>query len=316
MWTKVLGKLNAFSLIPNPFNTHNLSQVQSDKILFDAIQKAQHEGTGLMIARLGAAEHDAIMSTLLYQTKIINNLNTPYQKLCNNAGFFPKHLTTKHDIYMYIKKFTDCYIQSMSNCDILGVWSGVLGFEKYLVNSFCQSNCLYTRMGYIAPSIHSPIPFTYALKDAKVLVIHPFAKSIEAQYQNRQKLFKNDRVLPCFTLRTLKAIQTAGDEVDDRFTNWFEALDWMSEEVSKIDFDIALLGCGAYGFPLASKIKNMGKIAIHFGGNLQLLFGIKGRRWEIEQPQIGKEFFNEYWIYPSQEEKIKNFSKIEGGCYW
>ena len=42
----------------------------------------------------------------------------------------------------------------------------------------------------------------------------------------------------------------------------------MSEEIAKIDFDIALIACGAYGFPLASRIKNMGKIAIHCGGPL------------------------------------------------
>ena len=44
----------------------------------------------------------------------------------------------------------------------------------------------------------------------------------------------------------------------------------------KFDFDVALIGCGAYGFPLAAKLKTAGKQAIHLGGVLQALFGIKG----------------------------------------
>lgn len=49
----------------------------------------------------------------------------------------------------------------------------------------------------------------------------------------------------------------------------------MKDEIDKQDYDIALIGCGAYGFPLAAHIKRSGKKAIHLGGALQLLFGIK-----------------------------------------
>jgi threonine dehydrogenase-like Zn-dependent dehydrogenase len=39
----------------------------------------------------------------------------------------------------------------------------------------------------------------------------------------------------------------------------------MIDEIGKIDFDVAILGCGAYGLPLAAAIKGMGKQAIHLG---------------------------------------------------
>ena len=45
-------------------------------------------------------------------------------------------------------------------------------------------------------------------------------------------------------------------------------------------FDVAIIGCGAYGMPLAAMLKQAGKQAIHLGGATQLLFGIKGKRWE------------------------------------
>ena len=55
------------------------------------------------------------------------------------------------------------------------------------------------------------------------------------------------------------------------------ALNYMFDEAMKKNFDVAIIGCGAYGFPLAAKLKQAGKIVIHLGGATQLLFGIIGR---------------------------------------
>ena len=80
-------------------------------------------------------------------------------------------------------------------------------------------------------------------------------------------------------MKLIKAPQTLpGDSYS--FSNWFETLDALTEETYKLDFDIALIGCGAYGFPLASRIKNLGKKSIHLGGATQVMFGIKGKRWD------------------------------------
>lgn len=95
-------------------------------------------------------------------------------------------------------------------------------------------------------------------------------------------MFDNPDILPEFELKTLKAVQTLAGEKEDRFKTWFEALNYMYTEAMKIDFDIAIIGCGAYGMPLASMLKEAGKKAIHMGGVTQILFGIKGKRWEEE----------------------------------
>ena len=84
---------------------------------------------------------------------------------------------------------------------------------------------------------------------------------------------------------------------------------------SKIEFDVAIIGCGAYGFPLAAEIKRMGKIAIHMGGATQLLFGIRGKRWD-DWVGVYKKMVNEYWVRPSEEEKISEGYKIENNFYW
>ena len=82
----------------------------------------------------------------------------------------------------------------------------------------------------------------------------------------------------------------------------------------KIDFDVALIGCGAYGFQLACRIKQMGKIAIHMGGSLQTLFGITGKRWENNKYM--QSLLNDYWVYPKESDRPKGLEKVEGGCYW
>jgi hypothetical protein len=107
----------------------------------------------------------------------------------------------------------------------------------------------------------SKIPWTKALEGKKVLVVHPFATTIEKQYIKRELLFK-DNLLPEFELQTIKAVQSiAGSPT--QFTDWFVALDYIKTEIDKHDYDICLIGCGAYGFPLAAHVKRTGKKALY-----------------------------------------------------
>ena len=76
----------------------------------------------------------------------------------------------------------------------------------------------------------------------------------------------------------------------------------------------SVIGCGAYGFPLASKLKRAGRQAIHLGGATQLLFGIRGQRWEAKEEY--KDIINENWRRPLKSERPEGAGKIEGSCYW
>lgn len=153
------------------------------------------------------------------------------------------------------------------------------------------------------------------LEGKKVLVIHPFIESIQSQYKNRKKIFDDYQVLSDFELILYKPVQSiAGNYKELPYDDWFDALENMKNEISKIDFDIAIIGCGAYGMPLAYYVKKMGKKAVHLGGATQLLFGIIGKRWE-EEYNLG-DLTNKYWVRPKLSEKPKNFDRIENGCYW
>jgi len=166
----------------------------------------------------------------------------------------------------------------------------------------------------IEPYFHDT-PWSGELKGRKVLVVHPFAKLIEEQYHNKRLLlFPGKNVLPECELKTLQAVQTAAKERDSRFSSWFEALDWMEQQALASGCDVILIGCGAYGFPLAARLKRLGKQTIHLGGALQLLFGIKGKRWDA-WPETSA-FYNEHWIRATGAERPAKADLIEGSCYW
>ena len=92
----------------------------------------------------------------------------------------------------------------------------------------------------------------------------------------------------------------------------------LEDEVSAVfarkPFHVALIGCGAASIPLAVKVKNLNAIGIHLGGALQILFGIKGRRWE-KLPGFNQ-LFNEHWVRPLPEETPEVADKVDNGGYW
>lgn len=236
----------------------------------------------------------------------------PYNvKLMGNAGFF-------HSSPDDLKRFCELIINDSKHIDLLGSW---VQNERILADVL--ANTIKTRLTYLEPYF-SKNPWTSALKGKKVLVVHPFARSIQEQYNRRELLFENKEVLPEFaSLKIIPAVQSIG-AADPRFKDWFDALEWMKQEVDKSDYDVCIIGCGAYGFPLAAHVKRQGKKAVHLGGALQLLFGIKGNRWEREdygvpagfKPGQYKSLPNEYWIRPHADERPAAASNVEGACYW
>ena len=88
----------------------------------------------------------------------------------------------------------------------------------------------------------------------------------------------------------------------------------MRDQIAKTEFDVAILGCGAYGFPLAAHVKRLGKQSVHLGGATQILFGIKGRRWDTHDVISG--LYNDYWVRPLPSETPAGHQSVEEGCYW
>lgn len=222
-------------------------------------------------------------------------------RMRNNAGFFP----ISDDA---LDAYGSMMLDISHNIDILGSWRP----EESKLSSYL-SDAVKISLRDIEPYYHKD-PWTEALKDRKVLVVHPFEESINRQYAKREQLFSDPRILPEFELKTLKAVQSIAEQ-QVPFNSWFEALQWMCDAISQVDFDVAIVGAGAYGLPLASFIKTkLEKKAIHMGGAVQILFGIKGKRWD--NGPFFQQLYNEHWVRPLRSEIPEKSAVVESGCYW
>ena len=218
------------------------------------------------------------------------------------SGVFPTDDDT-------LRRFCELYVSCARQADLLALWD--VGAERQVIRG-CQ-NTRFTRLRALEPYYHEK-PWSAALAGKKVLVVHPFKDSILRQYQKRDQLFPGRDILPAFkTLTVVQAVQgLAGQETG--YASWFDALAEMQRRMDEADYEVAIIGAGAYGLPLAAHAKATGHIAVQMSGATQLLFGIKGKRWD-DHPVIGK-LYNDAWVRPQSAEQPAAKEKVEGGSYW
>lgn len=297
----------------------------------DKIYELLSSGKPCMIARFGTTEINCINNYLTvhseksffrkYWEYITGNTHTPwwntehFHTMNIYSGIFPESLEIA-------ERFSERYLQDIPEIDMLAC-------HQYYENFMpLRDDVQRIQLEMLYPFFVDR-PWTRILKEKKVLVIHPFEESIKTQYAKRKVLFDNPDILPDFNLITMRAVQTVAGNKSE-FADWFEALAYMEQQMEEIDFDIAIIGCGAYGLPLAAHAKRLGKQAIHLAGGTQLLFGIIGNRWTGHYKEMGiwhylpgkdinidyTPLFNDNWIYPLKCDTPNNTKAVENSCYW
>ena len=271
-------------------------------------------GTPTSAAKMGMVEAMSVYHYLLRKEK---GHKTEYQGIGQlmfiNAGIFPPTVES-------FDQFNETYLSYFSDLDLFGMW--IWGpepcgeYEKLVYDEYTTNASLCFGGDWMPFFLdEGEEPWTAKLKGKKVLVISPFAATIAEQYKKREKIWEsNPDVLPAFDLETIKCPLSAGIS-DSPFADWTEGLHAMEDIMDKTDFDVCFVGAGAWGLPLAVHARRLGKIGIHGGGDTQLLFGIKGKRWD-DNPAMSKKLYNEHWVRPSKSESPTNRKFIEDGCYW
>ena len=280
-------------------------KIYADEEAQDKVLEVLKRGNPCLIARFGGTEYSVFEQWLEIQSGKRKDYSDKIRhNIAEQAGFFP----TKSD---KMNLFAQKLAEVVGHADIMAVW--FIRNEEQIMDRFCPQ-AEFIRLLSLEPILYQN-PWSQYLKGKKVLVVHPFVKSIEQQYAKRHLLFENEKVLPDFELKTIKAVQSIADAKSHLpFADWFEALEHMKKQIAETDFDIAIIGAGAYGIFLADYCKQLGKQAIHLAGATQMLFGIMGQRW-LENPNF-QHIFNQYWVRPLEEEKPQGAEKVERGCYW
>ena len=295
------------------FDWRGLKCSEETTLLTNAISS----GKPLFIGRFGATElkyflrYLAVNKQLTYPPSLFGSIFRG-QPICwpitaksgplqTGAGVFPYNQQT-------LDYFGEKYLEAVKQLDILLSWQrdeSYLWKEKILPYGVKQVNFRIVEKPFRCEN-----PWTNCLEGKKILVVSPFAQLILEQVENIDKLYTKPLFKNC-SIDTLMAVESLGENAKYcKYESWKDAIEAMKEDISKRVFDIAMLGCGAYAFPLAAFVKKLGKTAITTCGSTQLYFGIYGTRWE-KLPER-----NEYWRRPDSRFRPKGSEKVENGCYW
>jgi hypothetical protein len=281
-------------------------------LLADALQNK----SSLLIGKIGTIECN-ILYMLNLQTGIQPHLEFR-DVLEINAGVFPNDYSS---VEHWAKEFGSAIMSA--NCLATGWYEHTKQQEDSLFR-------LWGWKGHQVP-LRALEPYyadeeerwTSLLEGQRVCVVTSFSESARKQVEKGEERvwpMKKGSVWPSSVewswvqtgYSPRLALGRAGWEESPE--DWSEAVSWVVAEVLKTEARIVLIGCGALGMLIGARLKQKGKICIVLGGALQVLFGIKGRRWENHS--IISKFWNSEWVWPSTEETPRGSEGVEKSCYW
>lgn len=138
-------------------------------------------GQPFLVARYGSTEATILYKALGVECEAIKNIKDKYfNALMELSGFFPNDKTL-------IPRWVEIMKDTSAQVDILCYWEA--GYQEYMVDKYCPDNLQLTELDNLQPFFVEH-PWTKALKGKTVLVIHPFAETIERQYKKRANMGK------------------------------------------------------------------------------------------------------------------------------
>ena len=287
-----------------------LAQLMSAQATNQAMTEFIRSPEPALIGRMGGTE-TVVCWHYLQRAAFILRINLPYDDHMRMNASIQAGITPNDDKSLDL--FSSTYLASIQHADVMGVWDARGMYE--IVDRLGAIGLKYTGLASLEPwdSLGlGQIPWTQALAGKSVLVVHPFAASIEAQYARRRKIKTISSILPDMNLSTLVPPVTFAGSENGR--SWQDNYRDLCAKVGRIPFDVAIIGCGAYGLPLGAFVKQMGRKAVHLGGATQLLFGIRGKRWD-DYANFAH-LMDETWVRPMPAETPQGAQKVEEACYW
>jgi len=287
-----------------------LSRDKSSSLKFTYFSNSILESSKpIFLSRLGFTESRVIGSVLDCYDPNVENDAALYSGVYPGSPLTSLALANEH-------------LTALASVNILGLWpvpylNLSLSFSRY-AGLFVPVDDLIPINTVVNQNFFYPV-----LKCKRVLVITPFADTVAYNYHNKLKIPFLNQYLPDFG--DLQIIRSPYGSFSCRSTDhslllsgsWLENLSKLKSSIAESTFDIAILGCGAYGLPLGCYIKNtLNKSVLHLGGSLQLLFGIRGRRWCNEARYKHLFHIVSSWSTPLRSDLPKNPQLVENGCYF
>jgi len=232
----------------------------------------------------------------------------------SQAGIFP----SEPSFYL---KYNNYYVESVKNLDGLGlILNPVMTPE--IIRFYNLTNRLTYYMDLIPdrsiPSNQNNCYLQY-FEGKKMLIVCPFADFLKERAT--KEIFEgvwSKTGKKWFYPQSVDSLEFPygfASETYRKYPTALELFEYIANEVEKKDFDIALIAAAGLTIPIAVHVKRLGKIGISFGGDLQLFFGVMGKRWR-EQELWRKEHFNDWWIDMPAKYRPKKYEICDSGAYW
>lgn len=286
--------------------------IEAASFIFSGISAALKHKKGFLVGRNGTIEMEILLQKHFQNTFFQQQLLI----LERNAGVFP---ATANSAHQWIRATEE----AIRNTDLLvaGWYAPIANEERQYIKTLGKNGPylpLRALEPYYVPYEHQWSRFFLY---RKVAIVSSFANFAVDQSKHANLLWpdRHDSLLPeadYIAIETGYAPSLAQGRAawPSSIDSWQEAVDSVVKQVVDSGAEIVLIGCGGLGMIIGHRLKELGKVCIVMGGAIQVLFGIKGKRWETHS--VISRFWNPTWKYPPLERVPLGADKIEGGCYW
>jgi hypothetical protein len=276
------------------------------KTLYESILQHLETKTGALYGRFGTIEYQTLMHPT-NQSPILER----------NAGVFPTSGT-------FLKDWAFEYNQAVKEATAMAAgWHPPFQPMELLYILGHNPQCKILPLRSLEPYYSLPTTmWTNAFANQNVTFVSSFADSMAKQYEKKHLVWpaSHEQILPSSAKYSFvrsyygPAVAQGNAQWPAPIQSWKDAVDALEAQVLATNPSIVVLGCGGLAMVLAKRLKAKNIITIVLGGAIQIMFGIKGKRWLNHD--IIKTFFNSHWVFPQDHEIPNGAKQIEGGCYW
>lgn len=289
--------------------------VLSKQDMQKSIANIIRSGEPFMLARIGNTEISILKEYLAKKKGLLRRYSYFWlDYLYHCCGFFSNDVDEVVD--EHVDAYSEMTLEALKNCDFQVCWGheSLAAGLNFILHQYESKYSKRIDWDYLdsCECCFDPVLGYNALRGKKVLVISPFVNTIKEQYARKELIFQGEKQFPDCDLILYRAPETQMGQTLG-FHTWFECFQSVVDDISRIDFDIAIIGAGSYGMPLAYEIKKMKKQAISISSYLANWFGIKMKRY-CTYSKLNRNW-NEHWVFPS-EDPPPNYELVEDGCYW
>jgi len=294
------------------------NQILSRKDFIEDIRTVVKNQTGYAAARIGISEQFLMYYPVLLKREQSKTKIRVFEKHLRFHGYLQSGIFPAEPNFFL--KYNDFFLNHIKILDCLGVI-----MDSFLGLEIIKFHRIHNRIIYfkdMIPDRSTPIStendYLQYLKDQKILIICPFAHFLKQRA--KREIFegvwsKIDK--KWFYPKSVDSVEFPygfSKKAHSLYDSSIELFVSIEKKIKNKDFDIALIAAAGLTVPIAASIKKMKKTALSLGGDLQVLFGVMGKRWRNKQ-RWQKDYFNKWWVDLPVHYHPDDFEACNG-AYW